>query len=146
MRPPLVRAAAAAALVWSLAGCGGEAPSDTDPSPTTSESPTESASGSTGEDEPAGDGSGENAGAISITFTGDEVDPAGERVEVEVGSEVVLDITADAPGSLHVHTSPEQEIHYGQGTTSAAVVVDQPGVIEVESHDLGLVVLQLEAR
>lgn len=143
MRPHLARLAAVGLLALPLAGCaGGESAGPTgDPSP----SESARASGDRTSDS-TGDGSGDNAGTISITFTGDSVDPAGERVEVEVGSEVVLEITADAPGSLHVHTTPEQEIHYGRGTTSAAVSVDQPGVLEVESHELGTVVLQLEAR
>lgn len=143
MRPHLARLAAVGLLALPLAGCaGGESAG-----PTGDPSPSESA-GASGDrtSDSTGDGSGDNAGTISITFTGDSVDPAGERVEVEVGSEVVLEITADAPGSLHVHTTPEQEIHYGRGTTSAAVSVDQPGVLEVESHELGTVVLQLEAR
>ena len=142
MRPHPGSVATVVALTLGLAGCGGSGEPDGTP---TTPSPSASASAETKKNS-TGDGSGVNAGTIAITFSVDSVDPAGERVEVEVGSEVVLDVTADAPGSLHVHTTPEQEIHYGKGTTSAAVSVDQPGVIEVESHDLGIVVLQLEAR
>lgn len=142
MRPHPGSVATVVALTLGLAGCGGSGEPDGTP---TTPSPSASASADAKKNS-TGDGSGVNAGTITITFSGDSVDPAGERVEVEVGSEVVLDVTADAPGSLHVHTTPEQEIHYGKGTTSAAVSVDQPGVIEVESHDLGIVVLQLEAR
>jgi hypothetical protein len=139
----LPAALAALLLAGSLAACGSTG--ETTDNGSAGESPTASESSA---DEPAtgkGDGSGDNAGTVEITISGDEVEPDGKRIEVESGSELVLEITADAPGSLHAHTTPEQEIHYGKGTTRAAVSVDQPGVVEVESHELGVVVLQIQA-
>ena len=82
---------------------------------------------------------------IEVTFTGDEVVPSGERVEVKVGQEVTLRVTADAPGEIHVHSDPEQELTYDEGTTDLTLQLDRPGVVEVESHDLELVIVQLEA-
>jgi hypothetical protein len=83
---------------------------------------------------------------IEITFEGDTVDPNGERVAVPMGEEVDLVITADRPGELHVHSTPEQELAYKAGTSTVPLVIDQPGIVEVESHDLGLVIVQLEVR
>jgi hypothetical protein len=83
---------------------------------------------------------------IEITFEGDTVDPNGERVAVPMGEEIDLVITADQPGELHVHSTPEQEVSFGAGTSTHTLVIDQPGIVEVESHDPALVVVQLEVR
>lgn len=83
---------------------------------------------------------------IRVTVTDDEVSPMGERFEVEAGEPFDVEITADREGSLHVHTSPEQEWEFTEGTTELEATVDQPGVVEVELHDPDLVVLQLEVR
>ncbi|HEX8780462.1 MAG TPA: hypothetical protein VF728_04760 [Nocardioides sp.] len=142
----LPAAVAALLLAGALTACGStEEPTDgasagESPSTSAGESPSESATTS-----PKGDGSGDNAGTVEIVIEGGEVSPAGERVEAEVGSELVLEITADQPGSMHVHSHPEQEIHFGKGTTTAAVAIDQPGIIEVELHDPTVVVLQIQA-
>lgn len=86
------------------------------------------------------------AQTIDITVSGDSVDPSGERVEASVGEEIILNVTADAPGEIHVHSTPEQELTYDAGTTELPLTIDQPGVVEVESHDLDLVIVQLEIR
>ncbi len=83
---------------------------------------------------------------IEITFDGDTVTPNGERVAVPMGQEIDLVVTADQPGELHVHSTPEQELAYEAGTTTLPLVIDQPGVVEVESHDLELTIVQLEVR
>ena len=44
--------------------------------------------------------------------------PNGERVEVAAGQQIELVVTADAPGEIHVHSSPEQELEYDAGTTT----------------------------
>jgi hypothetical protein len=103
-----------------LSGCGDDEPSD-DPGGTTTETKT-----------------------IDITFSGDTVEPNGERVEVEAGQEIELVVKADKPGELHVHSNPEQELEYGAGTTTLKLTLDEPGVVDVESHDLEVVIVQLE--
>lgn len=100
----------------------------------------------------AGCGSSENGGGtaeptvVEIEFSGGEVSPNGERVEVGAGDPVDLEVTADEPGTLHLHTDPEQELSYGEGTETFEIQVDRPGVVVVESHDLDQVVVQLEVR
>jgi hypothetical protein len=82
---------------------------------------------------------------IDVTFEGDTVTPNGERVEVETGQPVELSITADAPGEIHVHSDPEQTLDYDEGTSTVEIdPIDQPGVVDVESHDLDVVIVQLE--
>lgn len=105
------------AALLALAGCGGDETESTDPG---------------------------QAQRIQITFDGDSVTPTGKRVEVGAGDPVELVIKADKPGELHVHSTPEQEIAYGSGTTTEQLTIDQPGVVDVESHHLDVVVLQLE--
>lgn len=83
---------------------------------------------------------------IEIAFADGEVEPNGERVEVGVGQPVDLVVTADEPGSLHVHSDPEAELPYDVGTETFEIQIDRPGVVEVESHELDQVVVQLEVR
>lgn len=84
--------------------------------------------------------------ALELTREGDTFTPNGERVELEVGQTLVLTITADAAGELHVHSTPEQEVTYDAGTSEHEITIDRPGVVEVESHEPDMVVLQLEVR
>jgi endonuclease YncB( thermonuclease family) len=99
-----------------------------------------------------GDSSSPGGGAtetktITITFDGDTVTPNGERVDVAVGQPIQLDVTADAPGEIHVHSNPEQELEYDKGSTTLTLEpIDQPGVVDVESHHLEATIVQLEVK
>ncbi|MEZ5096759.1 MAG: hypothetical protein R2731_11960 [Nocardioides sp.] len=90
------------------------------------------------------DASPGKATTIEVTFADGDVTPKGERVEVEHGQPITFQISADEAGTLHVHSTPEQEIEYDAGESTHAVTIDQPGVVEVESHDLDVVVVQLQ--
>jgi hypothetical protein len=82
---------------------------------------------------------------IEVTFDGDTVTPNGDRVEVAVGQPIELKVTADQPGEIHVHSSPEQELEYPKGTSTVEIEpIEQPGIIEVESHALEKTIVQLE--
>ena len=82
---------------------------------------------------------------IDVTFDGDTVTPNGERVDVQTGQPIELNITADAAGEIHVHSDPEQELEYDEGTSTVEIEpIEQPGVVDVESHDLEAVIVQLE--
>lgn len=108
-----------------LAGCGDD---DTGSPPT---------SGESGE-------SGDHTATVEITISDGSVTPNGERVEVHAGQPIELVVKADEAGELHVHSSPEQELEYGAGTTNLKLTLDQPGVVDVESHDPKAVIVQLE--
>ena len=84
--------------------------------------------------------------AVTVTRDGDTFTPNGERIELGVGQTLVLTVTADEAGEFHVHSTPEQEIAYGEGTSEHEITIDRPGVVEVENHDPVVVVLQLEVR
>lgn len=102
--------------------------------------------GCTTEDDGGSDGGSGEPARVEITFEGGEVTPSGERVDVAVGEPVELVVTADEPGVIHVHSDPEQEIPYDEGTETFEIEISRPGVVEVESHDLHQVIVQLEAR
>ena len=116
-------------LAAGLTACGGN---DGDPAATGSSSPSASSDG--------------DSVSIDVTREGDTFTPNGERVELEVGQTLVLTITADVAGEMHVHSTPEQEVSYDAGTSEHEITIDRPGVVEVESHDPDTVVLQLEVR
>ena len=100
-----------------------------------------------GDDDSASTGNQSETKKIAITFDGDTVTPNGERVDVAVGQKIELDVTADSAGEIHVHSNPEQELEYDEGSTTLTLdPIDQPGVVDVESHDLEQTIVQLEVK
>ena len=84
---------------------------------------------------------------IDVTITGDSVTPNGELIKVAVGQRIELDVTADAPGEIHVHSSPEQEFEYDKGSSTIEVKpIAAPGRVEVESHTLEKTLFTLQAQ
>lgn len=118
-----VAALASALLAVSLlAGCGSSS----------------SSSGTTGPQETK---------VVDVTFDGDSVTPNGELVEVGLGQRIELDVTADAPGEIHVHSTPEQEFEYDKGSSTIELdPITTPGRVEVESHTLEKTLFTLQAQ
>lgn len=81
---------------------------------------------------------------VKISISDDAISPLGERIEIPVGVSVPVQITADREGSLHVHSTPEQELEFVDGVTAHDLKIDRPGIVEVEMHDPDVVVLQLK--
>lgn len=82
---------------------------------------------------------------IKVTVEGGSVTPNGDRVEVATGQDVELDLTADAPGEIHVHSTPEQEFEFEKGTSTVTIKgIERPGTVDVELHDPEKVIVQLE--
>ena len=127
LRAALVAALLALAATVALTGCGSD------------EAET---SGGTVEATPDSSGTP----TVDVTFKDGTVKPQGTSVQIEAGETLKLHITADEPGEIHVHSSPEQEIEYDAGSTDATLTIDQPGVVDVESHTLDLLIFQLEVR
>ena len=94
-------------------------------------------SGSTG-------GSGGGRTTIDITIRGGKVTPHGGRVKAEVGKPVTLHVDADKAGEIHVHSTPEQHIDFGQGVSDKRLTIDKPGIVDVEDHALDQVIVQLQ--
>jgi hypothetical protein len=85
---------------------------------------------------------------IDVTFTGRTTTPSGQVIDVAVGQRIELRVTADAPGEIHVHSSPEeQEFTYDTGSSTIEVKpIPAPGRVTVESHDLGKTLFTLQAK
>lgn len=124
-----------------LAGCG-------DPDPGTdapSAAPT-SASASPSAEESA-DVSAEPGVVVDVTLSADGPTPQGERVEVEVGEPITLNVTAEVADEVHVHSDPEVSIDVEAGDeTSRTFTIDRPGQVAVESHATHAVIVQLVVR
>jgi hypothetical protein len=101
--------------------------------------------GCSDDDNGSGGGSDEPA-VIEITFEDGEVSPNGDRVEVEAGQPIDLEVTADEPGEIHIHSDPEQQFEYVEGENKFEIQFDRPGIVVVESHDLDKVIVQLEVK
>lgn len=122
MRRPVAAIAAALIAATLLAGCGGKSSS-----PASGPLPTK---------------------VIDITVNGSSVTPNGSTIDVSVGQRIELDVTADAPGEIHVHSSPEeQEFEYGKGSSTFDVKpIPAPGRVTVESHTLDKTLFILQAQ
>ena len=137
-------------IVLGLAtGCGdGEDTAGDDPTPSASmsETPTDSA----GTDEPSpSESASESAPSgtvVQVTFKDGQITPNGDRIKAGAGEPFTFDVDADAAGELHFHSTPEQSIDFEPGTSSYEIVIDQPGIVEVELHEPEMLVAQLEIR
>jgi hypothetical protein len=99
------------------------------------------------DDSSSGDGADLPVKKIAITFQGEDTTPNGSDVDVKVGQPIELDVTADQPGEIHVHSSPEQEFEYDAGDTTLQLEpIEAPGRVTVESHTLDKTLLILVAR
>lgn len=85
-----------------------------------------------------------DAKVIGVTIDKDSVSPDGARIEVKLGQPIVLEIDAVAAGELHVHSSPEKHIEFPKGKSQVQLELEQPGVVDVEDHDLDKLIVQLE--
>jgi hypothetical protein len=126
-RRPAVRSltvlASAVAMTAALGACGDD--DDGSPSPETG-----------GETDPV---------VLEVTIADGEVTPSGEQLEAAVGQQIELRVTSDAPDELHVHSSPEHEYEVEPGAEQVFTFsVDQPGQIEIETHETETVVAELE--
>ncbi len=128
MRSTLVILAALVATAPALTACSGDSSSQSDNSSTGSSSASPATGGTT----------------VDITIKAGKVTPNGDRVKATVGAPVTLHLDADKAGELHVHSSPEQEIAFKAGTSTKKVTIDRPGIVDVEDHALGQVIVQLE--
>lgn len=128
--------------VFVLTGCSNAADDVKDPA-TTSQSP--SASSSPSDDSPSPtEPVSPSDDAIEIEIEGGNISPKGNRVEVDTGKAITLKIDSDRAGELHVHSTPEQELSFKKGKSTVELTIETPGIVDVEEHETGVVVLQLE--
>lgn len=124
-----------------LAGCG-----DPDPGTDAPSAAPSSASASPSAEESA-DVSAEPGVVVDVTLSADGPTPQGERVEVEVGEPITLNVTAEVADEVHVHSDPAVSIDVEAGDeTSRTFTIDRPGQVAVESHATHAVIVQLVVR
>lgn len=155
MRRPLRRVSVlAAAAVLALTGCGGSEGGATatggdsaSASPSASGSPSGSSSPTASESESAAEQE-DDAVEIEVEIEDGQVTPSGERVDAQVGQTVRFVVDSDAADELHVHSSPEHAFAFKAGADDKEFefTLTRPGVIEVELHELGDVVVTIAAR
>ena len=81
---------------------------------------------------------------IEVEVRGGEVVGGVQRIEVDLGDEVVLRVTSDAAEEVHVHTY-DVKANVGPGTPAEIrFTANVPGVIEVELEHSGTQLLELE--
>ena len=132
----------AAGLTLSACGEDAETTAEPSPSPTTSESaPSESPSEEPESEEPEPEPEGT---VVVVTIEGDRIEPNGASIKADLDEPVVLSITSDRAGELHVHSTPEQFVEFRKGSGEYELTFEQPGVVEVEDHDTGFVIAQLQ--
>lgn len=136
MRHRLRHAAAVVAMLALTAGCGGGSGPDAAEEGAGELSATPAAQATAAP--PPG------AESLSIVIAADRTVPAGAKLSLKVGQPLLLEISAEEPGELHVHSTPEQEVAFPAGDSIVTLSFEQPGVVDVEDHDLDALIVQLE--
>ena len=144
LRPTRAAAAAllAAGALATVSACAPASPTAGTTSGTASGPASGAASGT------ASGGSSFAGTELRITVAGGKVTPRPGRVDVRLGTKVRLVVTSDRADEVHVHgIGGEPEVKVTPGTpVTIDVTADSPGLFEVETHDSGLVLTQLEVR
>ncbi|WP_284536902.1 hypothetical protein [Nocardioides sp. T2.26MG-1] len=134
-----------AALTIALSGCtSGPDPSTStsspgSTSPTSTDSPAASSTQEATPKETPKPGS-----ELVVTISGDEVLPNAKEISIDTGESLVISFTSDRPGELHVHSKPEQVLEFPAGKSTQELVIETPGLVEVEEHETGAVVAQIK--
>jgi hypothetical protein len=83
---------------------------------------------------------------ITVSVKDGKVSPKTRREKITKGSQVRLIVTSDVDDEVHVHGYEiEKEVSAGQPAT-LKFTADQTGLFEVETHESGLQLLQLEVK
>jgi len=85
---------------------------------------------------------------VDITIAKGKVTPQAKRVDVKVGQPVLLNVTSDAADEIHVHSDPEHslEVEPSDQPLKMTFTLQTPGQVAVESHHLGVTIVQLVVK
>ncbi len=140
----LTTLASTLALLLALAGCADD-PTDASPPDQAAPSPSETATSSEKESAKPKPEEPESP-VLEVAIDGEDVSPNSQRIELARGEPLVIEFRSDRAGELHVHAKPEQFVEFPAGSSTRELVIDVPGVVEVEEHETGAVVAQLEVQ
>lgn len=138
-------------LMGGLAGCSsGEGSADAPSTPAASSSApapsSASPSPSPSEESSAPAEDSDDIVEVSVSVRNGKVSPPPRRVKVPQGADVRLTVTSDVDDEVHVHGFEiEEPLEAGRPAT-IELVAGEKGLFEVETHDSGLTLLQLEVR
>ena len=146
---------APALLGLTLTGCTSPPSGTATPAPTPevtsaapSATPSTSPTATTPTPSPSVTSEPANKVTIDITIADGQVSPNGKKVDIEVGQQIVLNVTSDEDDEIHAHTSGdgyELEVTAGKKVTGSFTITS-PGSYEVESHHLEKTIVILNAR
>ena len=134
-----------------LSGCTSSAAPQSNASPTSISSPSEASSPA----EPPTSVSPspptlnpDYALTINIVISKGKTIPSGEKINVRVGQEVILNVISDTDDEIHAHTGGDgYELPVRAGTPAkGSFTLDSAGSFEVESHHLEKIIVILNAR
>jgi heme/copper-type cytochrome/quinol oxidase subunit 2 len=138
------------AVALVVAACGGDAGTTTTGAPTTTTTTVTEATTTTPPET--------TTTAPAATTTTEAVDPytfdigidgttvtGGGRISVPLGETVTLRFTSDVADEVHIHGYDLYVDLEAGGTVEVSFVADIPGVVELETHDTGLILANLEA-
>ena len=85
---------------------------------------------------------------ININIRGGKTVPNGEKINIRVGQQVILNVTSDTDDEIHAHIGGEgYELPVRAGRPArGSFTIDSPGSFEVESHHLEKIIVILNAR
>jgi len=85
---------------------------------------------------------------INIVISKGKTIPSGEKINVRVGQEVILNVISDTDDEIHAHTGGDgYELPVRAGTPAkGSFTLDSAGSFEVESHHLEKIIVILNAR
>ena len=85
---------------------------------------------------------------INIEIAGGKTVPNGEKINVRVGQQVMLNVTSDTDDEIHAHLGEngyQLAVRAGR-PAKGSFTLDSPGSFEVESHHLEKTIVILNAR
>jgi hypothetical protein len=141
-----------AVVLWLLlSGCTNTVEPQSDTSPTAISSPTEASSPAASPTSVSPSPPSLNpdyALTINIVISRGKTIPSGEKINVRVGQQVILNVTSDTDDEIHAHTGGDgYELPVRAGTPAkGSFTLDSAGSFEVESHHLEKIIVILNAR
>lgn len=83
---------------------------------------------------------------LAITLADGKAEPNGERLDVALGTTVVITVTSDREDEVHVHGFDLEILVKPGKTVTKEFVADQTGSFEIESHEPEFLLVQLQVR
>jgi plastocyanin len=162
-KPARFLAASAVATLVLLSGCGDDdstTEAETGSSPTSppaqtdspSATPTPTRSADHGDDDHDGKTddhveTDDHAVEIEIEIEHGRTRPAGQRVQVQPGQTIRLEVDSDIADELHLHSDPEKSFEVRVGEDQRfEFSLDAPGVYELESHETDQQIVSIQVQ